>query len=196
MLQHISLRDQKKLLKRVSDGDVGAFRILFNAYNKRLYAAALKITKSAYGAEEIVQEIFAGLWENRTGLQDVDNPPAYIFTVAYNRTFRYLKKVAADQHMIKSLRNRIHEMQNETEDWLNLKETNELINQAVGKLPPQRQLIFKLSRENGLSHKEIAEQLNISPLTVKKQIVMALRSIRTSLAATAPLLGLFVLLLQ
>lgn len=185
--------DHKIVLKRVAEGDVTAFRMLFDAYNKRLYAAALKITKSSYGAEEIVQEIFTDLWEGRSNLADVDNPAAYIFTVAYNRTFRYLKKLAADSDMRRSLKYRISDSHNETEEWMEMNETREIIESAVNGLPSQRQLIFKLSRETGLSHKEIAEQLHISPLTVKKQLVLALRNIRSSLARISPLLA-FILL--
>lgn len=191
MLQSLSLQEQSALLKRVAGGDTAAFRILFDAYNRRIYAAALKMTKSTYGAEEIVQEIFASLWENRNNLQNVENPPAYIFTVAYNRTYRYLKKVAADTNMLQTLKLHIREYGNEIEDLLDMKETGELINHAVEKLPPRRKLIFKLSREEGLSHKEIADQLDISPLTVKKQMVMALRTIRASLSGVSPLLALF-----
>jgi len=191
MPKNLSIQEQKILLVRVSDGDVIAFRALFDAYNKRLYAAALKITKSSYGAEEIVQEVFAGLWEHRTRLQEVENPSAYIFTVAYNRTFRYLKKVSKSKDLKEALRHRLKEARNDTEESMDMKETNRLINETIGQLPPRRQLIFKLSREEGLSHKEIAEQLNISPLTVKKQVVIALRNIRSSLGTVAPLLALF-----
>ena len=191
MPKNLSIQEQKILLVRVSDGDVIAFRALFDAYNKRLYAAALKITKSSYGAEEIVQEVFAGLWEHRTRLADIDNPPAYIFTVAYNRTFRYLKKVSKNKDLKEALRYRLQEARNDTEEWMDMKETNDLIHQVVSQLPSRRQLIFKLSREKGLSHKEIAEQLNISPLTVKKQVVIALRNIRTSLSGIVPLLAIF-----
>ncbi len=181
MSRNFTNQEQKILLERVSHGDVKSFRLIFDAYNKRLYAAALKITKSAYAAEEIVQEVFAGLWKGRSKLTDVRNPQAYILTIAYNRTFRYLKKTAANKSMLQSLRHRICEARNPTEEWMDLKETGELLDKAVEELPPRRQLIFKLSRENGLSHKEIAVQLKISPLTVKKQIVMALKSIRASL---------------
>jgi RNA polymerase sigma-70 factor (ECF subfamily) len=193
MMRNFSLYDQKVLFRSIADGDVTAFRVLFEAYNKRLYGAALKITKSTYAAEEIVQEVFTCLWESRSCLANVDNPPAYIFTVAYRKTFRYLKMVAADTKLLQSLQGRINEVHNETEEWLEVNETREFIDSAVNELPPQRRLIYKLSRENGFSHKEIAEQLHISSLTVKKQLQLALRHIHSSLARIAPLLALFFL---
>lgn len=193
MTQHPSVNDQIALLRQVADGDVSAFRVLFDTYRKRLYGAALKITKSDYAAEEIVQEIFAALWESRANLRDIENPPAYIFTVAYNKTFRYLKKVAADAQLLRFLTGRAKEGHQETEEWLDAKESAELIDQAVLELPSQRQLIYKLSREKGLSHEEIARELGISALTVKKQISLALGNLRDNLAKTAPLLALFFL---
>lgn len=187
-MQVFPLLDHKAVLKRVSDGDVTAFRALFDAYNKRLYAAALKITKSSYGAEEIVQETFADLWAGRANLADIDNPTSYVFTVAYNRTFKYLKMMAADVKLMQSLKCHSIEPRNDTEEWMDVNETREIIDNVVMDLPSQRRLIFKLSRENGLTHKEIADQLNISPLTVKKQLALALRNIRSSLARIAPVL--------
>jgi RNA polymerase sigma-70 factor (family 1) len=193
MVRSMSIHEEKALLIKVSQGEVGAFRTLFDAYRVGLYAAALKITKSDYAAEEIVQETFASLWESRSSLLDVENPPAYIFTIAYNKTFRHLKKVSTDSELLRSLMARMREGHEETREWLDARESGELINQAVAELPAQRKLIYQLSREQGLSHEAIAGQLNISPFTVKKQISLALRNIRDNLAKTAPLLALFFL---
>lgn len=176
----------------MAGGDTAAFRTIFDAYRLRLYGAAFKLTKSDYAAEEIVQEIFTALWESRANLADVENPPAYIFTIAYNKTFRYLKKASNDQAFLATLA-RKGEGHSETEEYLDVRESEAMINDAVKILPPQRKLIYKMSREQGMSHAEIAEELNISPLTVKKQVQLALQSIRETLAKTAPLLALFFL---
>ena len=193
MLRELSIPEQKSLLDRMSDGDIKAFRAIFDAYNTPLYTITLKITKSSYSAEEIVQETFAILWESRLKLKDIENPRAYLFTVAYNKAFSYLKKIAKNQDLKEMLRNQIHEARNDIEEWMDIKETRELIDQAVEKMPPRRQLIFKLSREESLSHKEIAEKLHISPLTVKKQMVIALKNIRSMLHSLTPLLALAIL---
>lgn len=180
--------DQKVLFRRVSAGEVDAFRVLFDLYRNRLYAAALKLTKDRAAAEDIVQEVFTALWEGRENLATVDNPPAYIFTVAYNKTYRYLKRVAADGRLYQALRLRMKTAYQTTEELLDLKETQQLIEHVVEKLPSQRRLIYRLSREKGLTHQQIADRLHISPLTAKKQIVLALRHIRSSLARMAPFL--------
>ncbi len=193
MLQNLPQPTFKVLFECISRGDVVAFRKVFDSYNKRLFAAALKLTKSRDIAEDIVQEVFTALWESRENLSEVDNPEAYIFTIAYNKTYRYLKKVASDSRLYEALRSRMKVAQQSTEELLDLKETQDIINREVGKLPSKRQLIYKLSRIEGLTHQQIAEQLNISPLTVKKQIVLALRQIRSGLAKVSPLIALFFL---
>jgi len=188
----VSAYNERDLFRQVAGGDTAAFRTIFDAYRLRLYGAAFKLTKSDYAAEEIVQEIFTALWESRANLADVENPPAYIFTIAYNKTFRYLKKASNDQAFLATLA-RKGEGHSETEEYLDVRESEAMINDAVKILPPQRKLIYKMSREQGMSHAEIAEELNISPLTVKKQVQLALQSIRETLAKTAPLLALFFL---
>lgn len=190
MMQDYSLHELKVLFEQINGGDRTAFRNLFDAYSQRLYAAACKVTKSTYEAEDIVQEIFTIIWEKRVSLTEIENPEAYIFTIAYHESFRYLKKVSSDQKLYESLKNRIKTTNNKTEEWLEVKETQQLIDEAVGALPSQRQLIYKLSREDGLTYKEIAGRLNISPLTVKKQLQLALRSIRSVLTKMTLLLVL------
>jgi RNA polymerase sigma-70 factor (ECF subfamily) len=180
----------------IAESDAIAFRELFDAYRQRLYAGALKITKSADAAEDIVQEIFTRIWENRLCLKEVENPSAYIFTIAYHESFHYLKKVAADQKLYEAIRKKMIAADNKTEEWLEVKETEDIIHHLINDLPTQRQLIYKLSREEGLSYKEIADRLHISSLTVKKQLQLALRNIRSGLSKIGPLLALCLLMLR
>lgn len=191
MTQDYSLYELQVLFKQIAEGDTTAFRELFDAYRQRLYAASCKITKSNDAAEDIVQEIFTRIWEKRVYLTEIENPEAYIFTMAYHEAFRYLKQVSSDQKLYESLKNRIKTANNKTEEWLEVKETQQLIDHVIDGLPSQRQLIYKLSREDGLSYKEIACRLHISPLTVKKQLQLALRTIRSGLSKMTSLLVFF-----
>lgn len=196
MMQEYSLYELQVLLNRIAEGDAVAFRELFDAYKRKLYSGALKITKSTDAAEDVVQEIFTRIWENRLCLKEVENPSAYIFTIAYHESFRYLKKVAADQKLYEAVRKRMKTTDNKTEEWLEVKETEQIVHHLIDELPSQRQLIYRLSREEGLSYKEIADRLHISSLTVKKQLQLALRNIRSGLSKIGPLLVLCLLLLR
>lgn len=194
MKQDYSVNDLQILFKLVSKGDTAAFKELFEAYRGRLCAAAYQVAKSTDAAEDIVQEIFTRIWENRLHLCEIDNPSAYVFTIGYHESFRYLKKVSQDQKLFEALKSRIKIMDNHTEEWMEVTETQRIIDQVIEALPPQRQLIYKLSREGGLSYKEIAGRLHISSLTVKKQLQLALRNIRAGLSKIRPLLFLLFLI--
>ncbi|NML21344.1 RNA polymerase sigma-70 factor [Pseudoflavitalea sp. G-6-1-2] len=187
----LSIYEQQELFKKIAAGDIAAFRQLFDLYRLRLFAAALKITKSGYAAEEIVQEIFTALWESRSNLENVENPPAYIFTVAYNKTFRFLKKTAGDNARLQALMKRAEDRDNHTEEWIDVRESQQILEFAIRQLPTKRQLIYRLSREEGLSYEQIAERLHLSKLTVKKQMALALQNLRSIVSKHSPLIALF-----
>ncbi|MDB5199201.1 MAG: polymerase ECF-type sigma factor [Chitinophagaceae bacterium] len=174
-----TLPNEKELFTLVAGGDETAFAAIFHHYNRRLYPFVLKITKSEIAAEEIVQDIVTTLWVKRERLAEVDNYPSYIYRIATNKTFNWLKKVAAEDRMIKKVLQNMEMFRNLTDEIIDSKEKEAIINAAINELPAQRKLIYKLSRHDGLSHQQIAEKLDISPNTVKNQLVKALSYIRS-----------------
>lgn len=152
---------------------------------------SLKMLKIPALAEEVVQDTFMNVWVNRQKFNAIDNPEGYLFTIAYNNIYSQLKKMARDNRMLDGLIEAVQDIQYTTEDQVLARESESRINQAVEELPQQRRIIFKLSRQQGLSHDEIAKQLNISRSTVKNQLVEALRFIRRHLGN----IPLFILLL-
>lgn len=86
----------KQLFNEVSIGDERAFRILYNRYYQRMYSFACKVVKSSHVAEEIIQEVFIRLWEQRELLSEVKNPDNYVFIVIRNHTFNYLRTAARE----------------------------------------------------------------------------------------------------
>lgn len=167
--------------QKVAEGDETAFRKIFHSYNERLLPFVLKMVKDETTAEEIVQDTFIKIWENRVSIASMDNPAGYIFTISTNRTLNYLKKTANDARLREKLWLRVKDEQNDAEELLSFKESSELIKGLVELLPPQRKLIYTLSKEEGLNYDEIAAQLKISRHTVKNQLVDALRFLRTEL---------------
>lgn len=179
------LHNEKNLLIQIANDDEDAFTKIFFHYLPRTQPFILKITKSKEVTEEIIHDVFLSIWMNRKKILEIDNFQAYIFTAAANKTFTYLKKLSKERKKIISIN--LTEESNITEESINLKESTELVKQAVAHLPPQRRLIFKLSREEGLSHDEISEHLNISKNTVKNQIVQALQFIKDYLQNSSAL---------
>jgi RNA polymerase sigma-70 factor (family 1) len=178
-MRHTDFSNEQDIIRQVSEGSRSAFRVLFDLYNGRLFAFIYKLTKSETTSAELVQDIFVKLWVSRSELSEIRNVQAYLFTMASNRTIDHLRKVAAESRMLNNLWNRIAKFQESAEQEYNAKECNELINQAMVQLSPQKQKIFRLSRYEGLNHDEIATQLRLSKSTVKNHLVESLRHIKT-----------------
>lgn len=178
---HKEIQVEQQLFRLVAAGDAVAYKEVFDRYCDKLTAFIYRLTKSEDTAAELTQDVFVKLWINRSRLSDVDNPQAYIFTMASNRTMDHLRKVSAHHKMLTALWHRISGAQQRTEDSYYAKEYNELINQAIIQLSPQKQKIFRLSRYEGLKHEEIAAHLSLSKSTVKNHLVETLRHIKTYL---------------
>ena len=180
LLSECSQYDEKVLLAEIAAGDEDAFRKLFDFYKERFYSVALKMTRSDVVAEDIVQDVFMNIWNKRAGLVNVDNPSSYFFTAVYRRVYHHYRKIALEKKLLR-LTPPAKETVNTTEEMVLAHESSELISQAIGKLPPQQQLVFKLCKQEGLSREDVARQLHISPNTVKNHLADALKYIRTSL---------------
>ena len=176
---------------QVAAGNEKAFRLLFDHYKARVFSMSLKMLKTPALAEEVVQDTFMNVWLNRQKFNTIEHPEAYLFTIAYNNIYTQLKKIARENRLLTGLVQAVQDIQYTTDEQVLARESESRINQAVEALPPQRRIIFKLSRQQGLSHDEIARQLNISRHTVKNQLVEALRFIRKQLGN----IPLFLLLL-
>jgi RNA polymerase sigma-70 factor (family 1) len=158
-----------------------SFKRLFDSYKNRLYGYVLAIARSPYTAEEITQEIFIKLWLCRDILHEVDNLDGYIFTIARNRTLNHLRKAANDARLLRELQELAmpqDKSNNNVEERALVAEYDRQLRDALSLLSPQRRLVYKLSRDGGMNHEEIAHQLHLSRNTVKNHMVEALRFIR------------------
>jgi RNA polymerase sigma-70 factor (ECF subfamily) len=182
--------------RQIADGDTHAFTELFHHYNRRLFPFVRRLTKSEVIAEEIVQEVFLRLWVNREKMATMERPGAWLFLVASNLSMTHLRNAVnlAVKHAGAA---RISEaaVTDALLQELDGKEMATLVEAAVRQLPPKRQQIFRLSRQDGLTHQEIAEKLSISPHTVKDHLVLALKSIREYIhSKTGSSVGIILLL--
>lgn len=145
----------------------------------------MKLTRSAADTEEVIQETFIRLWMSRDKLGDVQTPHAWIYTVAANECYKFLKKKSSREHGLSDL---IRADTGSVGDSsvlhaLQLKEVNRLIKEAVNQLPHRRRRIYQMSRDEGMKIPEIAAALRISPHTVKNTLVSSLGFIRKYLVA-------------
>jgi RNA polymerase sigma-70 factor (family 1) len=169
-----------ELFRRLGSDDQQAFTTLFHEYNASLQVAVTKLIKSSERAREIIQDVFLKLWLNRNKVSEMQNPQGWLFTVASNLCFDALRQQARQPVMAEVNED---EMQAGMDPSILLesKEMQEMINEAVDKLPGARKQIFDLSRRSGLNRKQIAEQLNISEHTVKNQLTASLKFVQAYL---------------
>jgi len=172
------LLNEHDLFLRLAGGDEQAYEQIYHHYNRRLSLFVLKIVRDPLLAQELLQDIFVQLWVSRALLAQVKYPSAYLFNMANNKTRDYLRKMASDARLLDHLAKSSSELSNETEELVDFKESAAILEEAVLELPDQRRIIYELSRKEGLSHDEIAEQLSISRQTVKNNLVQALKHIR------------------
>jgi len=181
----------KNLFLRIAQDDERAFNELFHVYTRELYPFAMKLTGSEKDAEEILQEVFLKIWAKRKELTGIDNPKAWIIRVVSNQSLNHLRKMAVEGRFFQYVKHAQQHTSLSTEEITAARETAAIIQQAIDQLPPACRQIYLLSREENLSIKEIAEKLNLSPNTVKNQIVTALQRIRASLGSATLLWLLF-----
>ncbi len=164
-------------MSQVASGDERAFRILFDHYKDRFYYVALKMTRLDHVAEEMVQEVFLKIWKNKESFSEIENPDAYLFTVLYRQVYQHFKKVALDKKLLQGVAGNT-ESANVTEQSVLAKESARLLDEAISKLPPQQQLIYRMNKVEGIPYNEIAEKLHLSPNTVRNHLATAMKSIR------------------
>ena len=177
------LADEKLILAKIANGDQQAFGSLFNFYRNKVYGYAFAILQVETLAEEIVQDVFIKLWIKRETLINIDNFGGFLRTTVKNDTLNALKKIALTQksHQIANLDTA--EIDLTTENAIQFRETKKLLDTAIENLPPQQKLIYNLCNVEGLKQKDVANQLNISPLTVKSHLRDAVKAIKNYLSS-------------
>lgn len=188
------LDNEKELLFRVAASSQEAFKILHDHYARHVYGLSLRLMKSPELAQDLTQEIFVKVWVKREQLSGIQQFRPWLNTISKNMALDYLrKKVAApsnEEYMI----NFFSDLSPSAEEKLALKQLEAAIREAVEQLSPQLKTAFTLSRFQGLTHMEIAQKMNISPITSKSHLVRALAIIRKYLEEHFPDIALMAFL--
>jgi RNA polymerase sigma-70 factor (family 1) len=188
--------NDEMLVLRLRKNDMAAFDTLFKKYNKQLFNFSWSLLKSGEDSEEIVQEVFCRIWEKRNDIDSSKSFKSFLFKISYNLIIDQLRLKLQDQHYRKYIEDYFQTNAFRIEDKTDYNTIKKEIDSAVDELPGKRKQIFQLSRVTGLSNKEIAEKLDISPKTVENQITLALKHIKTKLGKDILPLLLFFALFQ
>ena len=178
-----------ELVEKLRRGDTEAFDRLFKRYGDRLYGFALSYLKSKEETEELVQDVFLKIWENRKNLKKESSLKAYLFTIAYHNMCKIFRRKQIHAKFLEEKDGTENATFNQ-EEQLEYKATLEQIEQLIDKLPEKQKIIFLKSRKEGKSTREIAQEMNLAPGTVDNNISAALRFLRKHVADSnfAPLL--------
>lgn len=157
------------------------FETMFNKYYTGLVAYASQITNDSTVAEDIVCEVFTSIWEKKEFIEKNGNK-AYLFTAVKNRSLNYLIHLKIRNHYQENILQKGDVTGMLTWEYYVESELEEYIEQAIRNLPPRCQKIFIMNRLEDKSAAQIAEELQISPRTVEKQIEIAVKKLRIDLA--------------
>lgn len=178
----------KELCESLYRQDRSAFNAIYEKYWKRLFLYAFRILGDKETCEDIIQEVFVNLWQ-RSAVIKIDTLEAYLIKAIRYQISNHIRS-KKDTAKIDQVLDQLIE-QTSAESVLEKAETERIINQSVKDLPVKRREIFLLSREEQLSNKEIAYQLDISVRTVESHIYKALKHIRRNLGEVYIWIGLF-----
>jgi RNA polymerase sigma-70 factor (ECF subfamily) len=147
----------------------------------RLHRQGLRYVKDEQAVEEIVSDIFLDIWLRRHEIVLEGELSAYLFRAMHNKSISYLRTRKIEVIEMSEIPEDSFSVGNTVDQMIALKETSNMLEQELSRLSPQRQKVFRLSREQDMSYTEIAATLNISPNTVKNHISAALEQLREGL---------------
>lgn len=178
-------KDDDTLIERIQQSDEKAFQQLFHKYYPDIYRCALRILTDPGLSKDVAQEVFLNLWKLRATLNIRSSLRGYLIRSATNHSLNQLKKRRRTTELPNVSRSSENDV-GRPDTLLNQQEIRETLRAGINLLPGKCRQVFLLSRYEGLSTREIAEQLNISPKTVENHMTKALRILRSKLHERHP----------
>ena len=176
----MDLTDEKELYLRLKEGDERAFNALFQKYYSSMCHFARQFLNDSEMAEETVQDMFVRIWEKRESLNIETSVKHYFFRSVRNHCLNQIQHQKIRKQYASMVKESAHQDIDPDQYYVEV-DLLKRIENSIDSLPAKRQEIFRLSREQGLKYKEIAEELKISVKTVEAQMGLALKHLREDL---------------
>ena len=173
--------DERELVLRLIEGDEGAFCELYASYKTRLIYFAMRFLKSQEYAEDIFQDTFALIWQSRRFINPNASFSSYLYTIVRNRVLNQLRDLEHQGKLREQILAQAVDYTDDTRERILVNDLHSLIMSGMQQLTERQREIFRMSREEQMSHREIAETLGISVNTVQEHISSSLRILRTYL---------------
>jgi|SRR5690606_9482569 RNA polymerase sigma-70 factor (family 1) len=178
------------LVVLLNNDDQKAFLEIYDRYKNELARHLVRLLRSYELAEEVLQDVFMMLWEKRHDMDASRSVPAYLYRSAINKTKNVFRKIANDNRLREEfLRRFTASGKNVVEEWIENKEVGQALYALLDRLPPQQKKVYVLCKLDGLSYKEVSEQLKISITTVNSHIRNANLFLKSELKNQSELSG-------
>jgi len=177
----LEIEESKDLLLKLRQGNEPAFNAVYMMYAKTLYKRIFSIVKDASVTEELLQDLFLKIWQKREAINPELSFKSYLYAIANNLVYDYMRKVACDKRLMASLLINSVDYYLHTEEAYNVKETNLILKEAINNLSPQQKQVFTLCKIEGKSYKEASQIMGITTDTVNSHVVKSSRYIRSYL---------------
>jgi RNA polymerase sigma-70 factor (family 1) len=161
----------------ISEGNKAAFRQLYGSYFNHLFAFTTRITRCPDLAQDVVQDVFLKVWENRLAFRHITSVRAYLFSACKNQALNAIKSTERERQTTKKYAEESVRQRESPASQLQLRRTENLLKTAIEQLPMRRKHIFQLCKIEGRSYRRVAAGLGISAGTVNDHIVKATKAI-------------------
>ena len=187
----IDFENNKEVVSALKQGGEAAFDAVYRHYFRGLCVFCVQYVGELEEAEEIVQDTMMWLWENRTTLLEELNFKTLLFTIVKNKALNRLSHIEVKRKVLQEIAGK-YEEDFENPDFYLGNELFRLYREAVEKLPPDFREAYELTRNQQLTHREIAQRLHVSPQTVNYRVGQALKLLRVALKDYLPLALLYI----
>ncbi|MDR6784421.1 RNA polymerase sigma-70 factor (family 1) [Pedobacter africanus] len=172
-----------ELATLLNESDELAYTEIYNRYKGVLYLHAYSRLKNVEEVNDMIQELFAKLWDKRKTLILKTNLSNYLYTAVRNRVIDFIAHKKIESDYISGFQQFINQGEAVTDHLLREKELSRIIEDEIQSLPSKMRQVFELSRKQNHSHREIAYALTLSEKTVKKHVNNALKILRVKLGS-------------
>ena len=180
-MKDFTLYNDEELMQEIKADNMFAFDVLYKKYSKKLYKFGYSILKSKEETENLIQDVYLNLWENRHKVEKDSSVKSYVFTITYNSAISVIRKKAKESQFVEYLKS----LQQINIEPVNVElEYNELtkkLDEIVKALPQRQKEVYLMHKVDGLKYSEITERLHISVNTIENHMSRALKTIRKKL---------------
>lgn len=175
----------RRTIEQLKEGSKTAFHLLFNTHGPKILAFANSYLKNEAEAEELLQEVFLKLWEVRVHLDSSKNIKSFLFKICINRMYDFIRKKNLSKAYVEYSVQCPAFSNNTTWQEVIYHDMNHHLQALIAQMPEQRQRIFRLNKEDGLTVEDIALQLNLSHRTVENHLYRAVSYLKEKLGISS-----------